>query len=469
MSANLLIPALLGVAIIFLYAYADWQRAIKAVLLIVVFEGALRKWVLPQASELIYFLKDLVLLGAYASYYKTHIMYQKKYAHKTIFDLLVFVIAIWCAVEIFNPRLGSPIVGLLGFKAYVYYIPLVWILPKLFSTPEQFYSFLRNYLLLLIPIGILGIVQYFSPVTSPINRYAPGEVTDIAGFGGRVRITGTFSYLGGYGVYLMICFGLLLPLLSQAQSWRWRLLLGVALFLVVINSFMSGSRGVVFTQALLLILYLIFLGIRQPRATMHLLRQFALPALVVAYLAFTQFTVAIDNFMARVNGNQDLPSRIIHNFTDPARFIEYSGWIGYGIGATQSGGNTMRTMLGLPLGEWIPVYYESEMARVMLEIGPIGFVLWYLLRTTLVLLLFSTFWRLRTPVLRQFALMAFLIQLIQLTGQLVVNPTFNVYYWVLASFIFLLPQLDEAYESSVQEVSTDNYAPTPRYPHPSYR
>jgi len=468
MSANLLIPALLGATIIFLYAYADWQRAIKAVLVIVVFEGALRKWVLPQASELIYFFKDLVLLGAYASYYKAHIMYQKKYAHKTIFDLLVFVIAIWCAVEIFNPRLGSPIVGLLGFKAYVYYIPLVWILPKLFSTQEQFYSFLRTYLLLIIPIGVLGIVQYFSPVTSPINRYVPGEVTGIATVGSNARITGTFSYLAGYGVYLMICFGLLLPLVSVPQSWRWRLLLGIALFLVVVNSFMSGSRGVVFTQALLLILYLLFLGIRQPRATMHLLRQFALPALLVAYLVSTQFTVAIDNFMTRVNGNQDLSGRIIDNFADPFRYTEYSGWIGYGIGATLPGGNAMRAMLRLPAGEWIPVYYESEMARVVLEIGPIGFVLWYLLRIILVLLLFGLFWRLRTPVLRQLALMAFLIHLIQLNGQLVVNPTFNVYYWVLASFIFLLPQLDEAYETPVQKEAVHTHVPTARYPRPSY-
>jgi hypothetical protein len=33
------------------------------------FEGALRKWVLPQASEMIYFLKDVVLIGAYLNFY----------------------------------------------------------------------------------------------------------------------------------------------------------------------------------------------------------------------------------------------------------------------------------------------------------------------------------------------------------------------------------------------------------------
>jgi hypothetical protein len=38
-------------------------------LILVVLEGALRKWVLPQASQFIYFLKDFVLIGAYLRYF----------------------------------------------------------------------------------------------------------------------------------------------------------------------------------------------------------------------------------------------------------------------------------------------------------------------------------------------------------------------------------------------------------------
>lgn len=61
--------ALLAVAGIFLFSFSNWRRAVNIAFFLIVIEGALRKWVLPQASELIYFLKDFVLLGAYVKYY----------------------------------------------------------------------------------------------------------------------------------------------------------------------------------------------------------------------------------------------------------------------------------------------------------------------------------------------------------------------------------------------------------------
>ncbi|MDY7015804.1 MAG: hypothetical protein SVX43_19855, partial [Cyanobacteriota bacterium] len=63
---------LLALAIIipiFLASFSNWKGAVKAVFFILVIEGALRKWILPQASDAIYFLKDFVLLAAYLRYF----------------------------------------------------------------------------------------------------------------------------------------------------------------------------------------------------------------------------------------------------------------------------------------------------------------------------------------------------------------------------------------------------------------
>src|SRR5689334_10552068 len=57
-----------GIFLIYL-ATLNWQLSVKVALVLAVIEGALRKWALPQASQLIYFLKDFVLLGAYLSYF----------------------------------------------------------------------------------------------------------------------------------------------------------------------------------------------------------------------------------------------------------------------------------------------------------------------------------------------------------------------------------------------------------------
>lgn len=36
-------------------ACLDWRRAVKAALVLVIIEGGIRKWVLPEASDTIYF------------------------------------------------------------------------------------------------------------------------------------------------------------------------------------------------------------------------------------------------------------------------------------------------------------------------------------------------------------------------------------------------------------------------------
>lgn len=61
--------ALIACVIIFYLSALRWRRSVKIVFLLLVLEGALRKWVLPQANEMIYFLKDVVILGTYFNFY----------------------------------------------------------------------------------------------------------------------------------------------------------------------------------------------------------------------------------------------------------------------------------------------------------------------------------------------------------------------------------------------------------------
>ncbi|MGB7441349.1 MAG: hypothetical protein WA919_09805 [Coleofasciculaceae cyanobacterium] len=435
--------ALVAVAVIFYLSSLNWRHSVKALLFILVIEGALRKWVLPQASDMIYFLKDLVLLGAYLKYYAFSDSERKIPVKSDLLKILIFLVTGWCSFQAFNPSLGSPIVGIFGLKAYLFYIPLMWMLPNLFTSEEELRQFVRSYLLLVIPIGILGIVQYFSPISSPINAYAPGEVDSVAAFNGHVRITGTFSYIGGYAIYLIVSFALLIPLLSINQPKWWRLATIAELLLVTVNSFMSGSRGVVFAEVLFLLGYLAAQGFTRPASTIRLVKQFLLPVIVVSLAASIWFQPAIDNFVLRATSNSDVSGRITNSFSSPLEFAQYKGLDGYGIGSTLPGGRALRSAFKLPPAEVIPVYFESEMGRITLEIGPIGFLLWYGLRVSLLVALWLVFWQLKRPFLRQLALTAFLIHLIQFNGQLIVNHTVLVYYWFLSGFIFLLPRLEQ--------------------------
>ncbi len=78
----------------------------------------------------------------------------------------------------------------------------------------------------------------------------------------------------------------------------------------------------------------------------------------------------------------------------------------------------------------------------MLELGVIGFTFWYTLKVILMVTLLKTYQRLKLLFLRRLALSAFLVHAILITGSIVFNTTFSLYYWFLTGFIFLLPQME---------------------------
>lgn len=468
-----LLIALIAVIFIFYISCLDWRRSVKAALVILVLEGALRKWVLPQASEMIYFLKDVVLFGAYFQYYGLSKGGQKFPTIKTPFiNILLGLVFGWCMFLSFNPSLGSVVVGIWGLKNYFYYVPLMWMLPNLFQSEEELYRFLRTHLLLVIPVGILGIVQYFSPASSPLNVYAPGQeaTTGIATFGvsHKVRITGTFSYVNNYTAYLLVCFGLLISFLSIEQPKWWKRATIIELLLVIGNSLMTGSRTPVIAAGLLTIGYFGTKIIAQPSRFLRLVKLFFPPALVVAVGTSIVFHSALENFSRRASAGKDVIERIMLGFAQPLQGMQFKGLDAYGPGAVHPATVVLRRGLGLPYGEIPPVEYESELGRIMLEIGPLGFILWYGLKFAIVIKLWLIFWKLRPPFLRELALAAFLIQAVWSTSGHVFQVTFSMYYWFLSGFIYLLPYLENV-ENWRQQQRLELYEELPYLPSTSNR
>ncbi|MEM8639150.1 MAG: hypothetical protein AAGG51_10095 [Cyanobacteria bacterium P01_G01_bin.54] len=434
------------VMIVVYWSFQDWRRAVKAVFFILVFDGALRKWVLPQASEFIYFFKDFVLLGAYLRYFFYAPPGDRFPIRNNLITILILTASGWCIFQAFNPYLGSPIVGILGIKSYLFYIPMIWMAPSLFRSEEELYTFLRNHLFLLIPIGILGIVQFFSPVHSPINQYIPGRNEPIATFGfagsRNVRITSTFSYLNSYQGYLSACFGLLIPLVSFPKTLSWQLLIYCEVFLISLNSFMTGSRTPVIAAILFSIGYFGIRLIRKPELMLVWIVRILPFGLVTLSVMFIAFRKVVEAFWERVSSNEDLAERISYSFVGPLDLIDLTGFDGFGVGATHAGTLSLRLALGLPYPPPLPVELEPEMARVALELGPIGFSLWYGMRLAIIGGLFLVFLQLRRPFLRDLALAGALMQTVLLTNHMVFHNSFGPYYWLYTSFLYVLPWIE---------------------------
>src|SRR5262245_15826309 len=103
-----------------------WRFLVFAVFFLVIVEGAVRKWLLPGLSELVYFAKDGVLALAYGFF----LLAPRERIELRWFPglrMLLAVAAAWIIFEAFNVLLGSSIVGAFGVKCYVWYIPLLFL------------------------------------------------------------------------------------------------------------------------------------------------------------------------------------------------------------------------------------------------------------------------------------------------------------------------------------------------------
>jgi hypothetical protein len=419
---------------------------VKATLFLIVFDGVLRKWVLPQASNIIYLFKDIVLVIAYLKFFlfnhKTYPLIKNKYI--SITHILLFLSSIWLLFQSFNSDLGSPIIGVFGLSRYLLYVPLMWLLPYVFDSEEDFFKFLRSYLLCLIPVCVLGIFQFYSPPTSFLN-IAPGgeEASEALGFGdGKIRISSVFAFPNIYTAYLIVCFGFLLPLITgqKKQSFLWKAITFLELFLIIANSFMTGSRGVLLNCVLILVGYLVIKSIDNLSVTLKFLKKLTVPAIIVALLLSRYFAPAIDAFATRGGSSNEFSNRLgyalsIHAV--PGKSI----MDGYGTGATQGGAQPIKKLLSLPAG-LTPPGAEAEIHKMTIEVGLVGVIFWYGMRIALIMALWAIYKNLQSPFLKDMALVAFLIHLQFIPGQVVFHPLSVVYYWFLSGFIFLLPQLE---------------------------
>jgi hypothetical protein len=427
------------------WALYRWRLAVQVVMVLLVLEGAIRKWVFPGAQDLVYFGKDVLLLGIYAGFFRDLGRLRSRLpAVRILYGVLAFG-ALFGLLEVFNPALPNLLVGIFGFKAYFYYVPLLFVVPAAFRSDADLYRFLRRYALLAIPVGLLAAAQFFSPSTSILNTYArSNEDAYVATFGTSsfVRVTATFSFITGYTSYLLATAILILGLLG-AGRWKFRghILLFGALVMTLIGMLMTGSRGPVLILAALFPLYW-WLGVIRERGGGAIFgRLVIILALVAGVIAYTSQD-ALDAFVGRVtSGGSDVQGRVTSPLLAPYLVMADAGVAGFGIGATHQTAAALAP--GVVPYSWLHgLLIEVETGRIMLELGPIGFLLVYFVRLYLVYYALRQALALRTRFHRAVALAACLFFLAAIPGGVVFDVTSDVYYWFFAGLLLLAIRLD---------------------------
>ncbi len=430
-------------------ASRSWRRGLEAVLILVVLEGAIRKWIAPAAASYVYFAKDVVLLAVYWGFSRDRRATGVPGVRSHGLLVAILLAAGVAVLQVFNPKSPSVLVGILGVKAYLFYIPLVWLVPALFRDEIETARWIRRHILLAIPVGLLAIGQFLSPADSRLNTYArsgTGAVTEDSptaitfGSVSRVRVTGTFSFITGFSSYLQVVSFLALSAL-MVRRWRFRgsLIIYLAFILMLLGMLMSGSRGPVFLMIVILPIYWV-LGVAR-EGGVPALGRFLLGLGLVLSVVNVVGADAVSAFRSRAGGSDDVLSRIVQPFLNPFRILPEVGLVGYGTGTTHQMAEVVAPSL-LPYSWLEGLHFEDEPSRVMVELGPMGFFPLFFARASLVVLALGAIFRLQRPLPRALALSCLLHFLAQLTGGVVFNVTGGVYYWFFAGLLFLAIRLD---------------------------
>jgi hypothetical protein len=436
MSRNEILLAMGGLVLL---SAAKWRWSVQVALVITVFEGVLRKWVFPGAGQYIYFLKDFVLLGAYIGYYTAAIP-----KRSGLNPALKITLVLGCAavvLQAFNPNLGSIVTGVFGIKAYLWYVPLLWILPEVFRNKSELFRFTDWFIRLAVPLGILAMVQFQAPLDSPLNAYAANTeaVSSFGEDGTHAQVTGTFSYIAGYTSFLFFTFCLLAANLlgSQKPIVVWSN--AAILCLVLGNMCMSGGRkNFVCIGLSLAVLSVVVLKHRQMLPGLH---RTLLAVAVAVGLALMLFDTAVDAMMYRARSNEDFIERTML-FMPLIDNLKKLGLDSYGAGLTLAERSELWSALNVAPPRSLPPSMDFEANQVLVELGAVGFLAWYSLRIALLWALWATWQRLQDPRLKVLAAGAFTFHLAHLYLSTYLNHIANLYLWFMAGFILLLPRLD---------------------------
>jgi hypothetical protein len=337
---------------------------------LLVFDGAIRKWLFPGAEQIIFVVKDAVILAAFLFFFaQQRIPSGASLAPAA--RLLFTVYVLWVALEAFNPRLPNILVGVWGMKSHVLYAALIPLLPMAFLDLRDLLSTLeRVYPWIVIPVVSVSLFQLAAPAYSVLNQTVRGgeEAVAVFGYAGLVRVAGTFSYLSGMVAFVQTATLLGIALFLGGARSKWFI---AALAFALLAVPVTGSRAVVIVlvagSALLLLAATLcrFVSGGQALLAGAVLALFSV-------ISLQSQGPAWQALVERAEGSRQDQNRITTAFTNAFDYFESAGATGFGAGAANLGAPIL--VKGVEPFSWLPYgnRFEEESGRIVIELGVIG-------------------------------------------------------------------------------------------------
>jgi hypothetical protein len=354
------------------------RRLIYTYLILLISEGALRKWVLPELSNVLLLAREPVVFYAYVV----------ALAHNR-FPTNIFVLTgagLIVLATLFTMLFGhaDPFVIAYGIRTNFLHIPFAFIIGSTLLRKDVI-QIGKWWLWGTCAMTVIITMQFLQPQSAWINRGVGGaEGTGFIGALGRYRPPGTFSFIIGTIHFYSLSFAFLLIGLTQHKRYSIQLL-ALSGLAILIAMPVSISRSLVVT-CFIVCCATLFASIYQKNSFKRLFRiivftgigVFAVTQIPVFHDALEAFSTRWERSTSEDHGGVKtaIIMRVFTNMAEPFFGDFATPFFGHGIGAgTQVGSKLITGERGFLLG-------ESEWQRIVSEYGVILgalFCLWRIL------------------------------------------------------------------------------------------
>lgn len=334
--------------------------------LLVLFDGALRKWFLPSLSGPLLLLRDpLALWILIAAWRQGYIEYNQY----TMSAAIIGFLAIYTAFFVGH---GDLFVAIYGSRIFLLHFPLIFVIARVLNS-DDILKLGRWTVFISIPMAMLIITQFYSPQTAWINKSVGGEAG--GGFSGAMdfyRPPGTFSFTNGTALFFNFaaCFVIYFWFHVKEIS---RMLLVAGSIAILLSVPFSISRTLLFQLTLSLSFAFIAI-LLNPKYTGGLILIIAAIFGALVILSFTPyFSTATAAFTSRfesanaTEGGLDgvILDRFLGGLLHAIMLSPNQPFFGNGVGMGTNVGSMLLT------GGRQFLISEGEWGRIIGEIGPI--------------------------------------------------------------------------------------------------
>ena len=168
------------------------KKLFWAYFLLLIFEGALRKWLLPQFSAPLLLVRDPIALLIIMEAFRTN-KWPEKWSAVT--GILTLGLIGLCAAQMAVGD-NSWQAAVYGLRSYLLPFPVAFIMGENLDA-EDLRKFGVCTLWLLLPEAALDAAQYLAPMGSFLNAGAYAGAEQVSYVGVHARASGTFSFVAG--------------------------------------------------------------------------------------------------------------------------------------------------------------------------------------------------------------------------------------------------------------------------------